>query len=234
VDQSSAEAASFIQQFQILITGAFAVVAALVGFGGVWYAQFRIAKSAQEEREHRERVSAQERARTVSDRRITLIHALTGELSSLYEQSNRMQDWFRIQHIIYDAMAKDLGEDHEHELHMLTNVSFETIIFDTFVCDIGLLPPSITASIAKIYGQFRAYKPIEYGKPVSLELLAKMYEAIQKSFTDLSGSTHDLIMRLHAIRLGHDDPGEGKGSEFADKFLLPQKEDLLPSETKIS
>jgi hypothetical protein len=229
-----------LKEFQFLATGLFAVLAAAIGFAGVWYAQNRIARIAHEERDHREKVAREEREHREAmarrqmeeektDRRTSFIHAISGELSALFPMVNNAHQTTATFAFLYEQLGK--GIEKEMVQPSMPFYKFNTSVYDRHVDEIGLLPPTLTHSLVSVYTRMgvtvQAVQPLPEMPKLAIGAASILARATTDAYAKLSQDIHDVVMRLHAVRLGYGDPGPGKGVEFGESCLPKTKDEIV-------
>ena len=144
-----------LKDFQPLVASFFAIIAALIGFGGVIYAHRQVWRNSEIDRGHRQQmrddnVKAEEQ-RTLN----SLSSALSAELSTMLSQLNGIRPVIRAQKIIYEEMSKQGVDQAQYVDKMLPE--FKTPIFDAHVTKIGALPASLSFSVAKVYSSLKSF-----------------------------------------------------------------------------
>jgi hypothetical protein len=204
-----------LKDFQTLATGCLAIVAASIGFAGVWYAQRKTLENAERERRHREQMEKRRREEELGIRREAIISALSGELAVLNQRVGTGTQLMNIQRAIWEGFAKSYGDGPvDMGEKSLVRPTFDAPVFDEHVEQIGILPPALAYSVVKCYANLKGLGStvqLDHKYPAMLAAFYKFYVAVLEG---VSTEIHDTVLRLHAVRLGHPDPGIGKGEEF--------------------
>jgi hypothetical protein len=217
-----------LQKFQPLATGIFAVIAAAIGFAGVWYSQNRIARNAREDRDHREKIAREEREHRetmakrgleeeIENRRTIFIHAISGELTALHQMIGVMHQFSLLALKAYEGFAETLGNELKVQ-PKLPFYKFASPVYDHHIADVGLLPASLTYSVVSAYTRLKTAANFDqYTSEIpnlALSHMSSLARGMTDAYLQLAKDIHDVVMRLHAVRLGYNDPGPGKGEEF--------------------
>jgi hypothetical protein len=200
-----------LEDFQVLATGFLAIVAASIGFAGVRYAQRKTLENAEQERRHREDMARNERNESDKHLLLATISALSGELMVMHERVGKMR-----------AAASYVKKQHQESgLDRATipgdRILFplHTPIFDTHLEKIGVLPASLSFSVARAYSLIKTFSTVpQYREELPTSALISAYSISIKILEETGDAILDTVMRLHAVRQGHPDPGIGKGEEF--------------------
>jgi hypothetical protein len=204
-----------LKDFQVLIASILALGAAGIGFTGVWYTQKKTLENAERERKHREAMEHSGVQRGARHTIETVASGLSGELSSLYGSISNTVGNLRVITAMYKGIA-DEGSVAKLEIESKIALGFDTPVFDAYVDKLGALPPSLVYSTVEIYLALKLIdrNPFVFPKPAYVKAISLGYQTLAKTLEHLSPRIQDTIMRLHAVRLGHPDPGIGKGEEF--------------------
>jgi hypothetical protein len=208
---------AILLDFQVLISSVIAIVAAIIGLCGVVYSQRQNWRNSERERTHREEM---ERFRREQDRhRIadSLLSALSGELGVMHERVDRFRNALSFHKVMFEKASK-YNESVSYEMPWTIIPKFSTPIFDAHVQDIGVLPPSLSYSVARVYATLKSLGTApERNQQYDAKLVRATHDILGKMFSDLTEDLHDVVLRLHAVRLGQEDPGVGAGSEWSKK-----------------
>jgi len=220
-----------LKDFQPLVASFFAVIAALIGFGGVIYAHRQMWRNSEIERTHRQQMrdadAEAEEQRTLA----SLTSALSAELSAMWNQLNGIRPLVDAQRVVYEEMSKQGVDRAPYPGKMVPE--FQTPIFDAHVAKIGILPASLSFSVAKVYSSLKSIggRRAELGEQ-DIRLAATLLKAMSLSLDVLANDIHDTVMRLHAVRMGHSDPGIGSGDQFYKAQESNKEGEMLSERTR--
>jgi hypothetical protein len=203
--------------FQLLISSAIAIVAAIIGLGGVVYSERQSWRNSERERKHREEMQKelheQERRRTLD----ALLSALSGELAVMHERIHKFKNALSSHKSMFENASK-YSNSELYDMPWRIMPKFSTPIFDAHVQSIGFLPPTLSHSVAGIYATLKYLGTTsERNQQYEANLVRATYDILEKLLSDLTRDLHDVVLRLHAVRLGQEDPGVGAGAEWSKK-----------------
>ncbi len=142
------------KEYQPLIGGLAALAAALIGFSGVIYSQRRIARVAEEGRAHQEKMVREQSERAKKAERESFSNAIVGELSALQFGFDGAIRTLQAQTQIAEELAR-MGGGRKTQPRVVFR--FSTPVFDSLVAKIGLLSPTQSFELSRLYGQIKSY-----------------------------------------------------------------------------
>jgi hypothetical protein len=129
---------------------------------------------------------------------------------------------------LYEQMVKYSSKEQQVDIFKF-NSRFNTPLCDSHIADVGLLPPSLAYSLVSVYSRLKTSfvpQPTPETPKIPLAAVCVMVRGLSEAYLTLRNDIHDTVMRLHAVRLGHIDPGPGQGGEFGSRVFSSTGDDL--------
>ncbi|UVK43645.1 hypothetical protein BPNPMPFG_005459 [Mesorhizobium sp. AR07] len=145
---------NWITEYQGLLGALVALLAALLGFGGVIYSQRALAKMSADERTHYEALAKAEAEDRHRQNLASLMNAIVGELQALAVAVADASRLLAAQIQIAEALANE-GRDRKTQPRI--SFQFQTPIFNAYVGSIGLMEPEVAFKVAKLYGHLLSF-----------------------------------------------------------------------------
>lgn len=228
----------FAKDFQVLASAIVALIAATLGFLGVHLSNREALKREMLKIGHEKEALIASRKQKMKDEkaqkesqknenRNSFINMIIAELSSNYKNLSDFCKHQAVSSKIIDHMVKGGMKNQEVDIQPYISALYKGSydIYEHHCNKIDLLPLNTASSLVYMYGVLKGKQidiPSENAKS-TLEIAAGFQKGALEANQKLMADVHDLIMRLHCVRLGLDDPGEGLASKTLQEkgFLKP-------------
>ncbi len=172
-----------LKNYQTLVAALVAFLAALIGFSGVLYSQYRIAKVAEDGRTHQEKMAKETGERLKKSERESFYNAMLGELSALQLAIAASIKLLLAQISIAEQLAQmNAGKKTQPRVAF----RFATPVFDSHVVKIGILGPELSFKASSLYGQIKALaanaqdQVPEMDAPMAAQVMASVKSSLTK------------------------------------------------------
>jgi hypothetical protein len=186
-----------LKDYQTLVAATVAFLAAIIGFSGVIYSQRRIAKVAEEGRNHAEKMSREQAERQWKNEREAFHNALLGELSALQTSIASAMKLLSAQISIADELAHmNSGKRTQPRV----SFRFATPVFDSHVARIGVLSPDLSFKASNIYGQIKAFAANAQDQVPEMDaaMAGQVMNSVKNSLIKLNADIEELQSALLA------------------------------------
>lgn len=180
-----------LKDYQTLVAAIVALMAALIGFSGVIYSQRRISKIAAEGRSHQEKLAKEQGERQSRGERDAFRNAITGELSALQVSFDSAVKLLLAQISIAEELGRQ-GGGRKSQPRVVFR--FSTPVFDSHVPKIGLLSPSQSFEVSKLYGLIKSFSIQNQDQVPEMEsaMAVRIMQSVQESLRKLSAHAETL------------------------------------------
>lgn len=178
-----------------------ALVAAVIGFGGVIYSQRALAKESARARSHEEALARSEAEANRQQRLASVLNAILGEVQALGLALADASRLLAAQIQIAEALAKESGD---RKTRPRISFRFETPIFTAYVGSIGLLDPETAFRVANFYGRLMSLgvhnsaDAPEMGAGLAVRVMRSVEVSLSAVQSEADGLVQ--ILRTHMLR----------------------------------
>lgn len=193
---------------QTLIANVVTLAAALIGFWGVIYSQRKLSRMALDDRQHQERLAQEQVRQQRQLERESFVNAVLGELQALQFSLDGAGKLLAAQVSIAEELAR-MGTGRKTQPRVAFH--FATPVFDSLVANIGLLKPSLSFAMSKLYGQFKSYSIQSQDQVPEMEaaLAVRVMQSVQQSLRNLRDEAETLKTALVADTAEPTQPKQG-------------------------
>ena len=180
-----------LKNYQSLVAASVAFMAALIGFSGVLYSQYRIAKVAEDGRAHQEKMAKEQSERQKHSERESFLNAILGELSALQLAIAAAAKLIVAQISIAEQLAQ-MNSGKKTQPRVVFH--FATPVFDSHVVNIGILGPELSFKASNFYGQIKALAANTQDQVPEMDpgMAAQVMASVKKSLANLDAELVEL------------------------------------------
>ena len=180
-----------LKNYQTLVADTVAIIAALIGFSGVLYSQYRIAKVAEDGRAHQEKMAKETNERQKKSDRESFHNAVLGELSALQLAIAASTKLLLAQISIAEQLAQMIAGK---KTQPRVAFRFVTPVFDSHVAKIGILGPELSFKVSSFYGQIKALTANAQDQVPEMDasMAAQVMGSVKNSLTKLDAELVEL------------------------------------------